>query len=175
MRPPPPLPPPPAAPPRPAGPPRAAAAHGKAYRSAGWSSRCLAGLLAGVLAAGACRAEIVVIVSAKNPLKALSGEQAADLFLGKAADFPNGAKAVPIDQSEGSPVRDQFYQKTSGKAPAQMKAHWARMLFTGRGQPPVESGDNAAIRRLVADSPELVGYIDRSALDSSVKAVLALH
>ena len=144
-------------------------------RAAGWSAALLAGALAGVLAAGACRAEIVVIVSAKNPLKALSGEQAADLFLGKAADFPNGAKAVPIDQSEGSPVRDQFYRKTSGKAPAQMKAHWARMLFTGRGQPPVESGDNAAIRRLVADNPELVGYIDRSALDSSVKAVLALH
>ncbi len=160
-------------------PPAASPAHGAAHRPAGcltgWPAGCLAGLLAGVLAVGACRAEIVVIVSAKNPLKALSGEQAADLFLGKAADFPNGAKAVPIDQSEGSAVRDQFYQKTSGKAPAQMKAHWARMLFTGRGQPPVESGDNAAIRRLVADSPDLVGYIDRSALDGSVKAVLALH
>ncbi|MBA5605893.1 phosphate ABC transporter substrate-binding protein [Duganella sp. FT3S] len=133
-------------------------------------------LLATVLLAGAsCRADVVVIVSARNPLKTLSGEQASDLFLGKSADFPNGLHAVPIDQSEGSPVRDAFYLKTSGKAPAQMKAHWARMLFTGRGQPPVESGDNAAIKRLVADNPNLVGYIDRSALDSSVRAVLSIH
>lgn len=116
-----------------------------------------------------------MIVSARNPLKALSGEQAADLFLGKSADFPNGARAVPIDQSEGSQVRDAFYLKTSGKAPAQMKAHWARMLFTGRGQPPVESGDNAAIKRLVADNPNLIGYIDRGALDPSVRAVLLVH
>lgn len=133
-------------------------------------------LLAAVLLAGAsCRADVVVIVSARNSLKTLSGEQASDLFLGKSADFPNGQHAVPIDQSEGSPVRDAFYLKTSGKAPAQMKAHWARMLFTGRGQPPVESGDNAAIKRLVADNPNLVGYIDRSALDSSVRAVLSIH
>ncbi|MYM95771.1 phosphate ABC transporter substrate-binding protein [Duganella vulcania] len=132
-------------------------------------------LLAALLLAGSCSAEVVVIVSARSPVKALSGEQASDLFLGKAAEFPNGLRAVPIDQSEGSPVRDVFYLRSSGKAPAQMKAYWAHMLFTGRGQPPVESGDSAAIKRLVADNPNLVGYIDRSALDASVRAVLSIH
>lgn len=131
--------------------------------------------LALLLSSAAARAELVVIVSASNPVKAMSYEQAADLFLGKAAEFPNGARAFPLDQSEGSPLRDAFYLKTSGKAPAQMKAHWARMLFTGRGQPPVESGDSAAIRRLVADNPTLIGYIDRGALDPSVHVVLTLR
>jgi len=135
----------------------------------------IAVLAAALLAGSVCRAEVVVIVSARNPVKVLSSEQAADLFLGVSADFPNGLHAVPIDQSEGSPVRDTFYLRSSGKAPAQMKAYWARMLFTGRGQPPVESGDSAAIKRLVADNPNLVGYIDRSALDSSVRAVLTIH
>ena len=120
-------------------------------------------------------AEPVVIVSARSQLRALTLEQAADLFLGNTANFPNGSHAVVLDQSEGSPVRDAFYQRASGKAPAQMKAHWARMLFTGRGQPPVEAGDSAAIKRLVADNPELIGYIDRSALDPSVRAVLSIH
>jgi len=132
-------------------------------------------LAALLLAGGGSRAEVVVIVSARNPVKALSGEQAADLFLGKAVEFPNGQHAVPIDQSEGSPVRNSFYLKSSGKAPAQMKAYWARMLFTGQGQPPVEAGDSEAIKRLVAENPNLVGYIDRSALDPSVRAVLSLH
>lgn len=122
-----------------------------------------------------CLAEPVVIVSARSQLRALTLEQAADLFLGNTANFPNGSHAVVLDQSEGSPVRDAFYQRTSGKAPAQIKAHWARMLFTGRGQPPVEAGDSAAIKRLVADNPELIGYIDRSALDPSVRAVLTIH
>lgn len=134
---------------------------------------CAAALL--LLQCQASHADVVVIVSAKSGLKALSAEQASDLFLGNAAAFPNGVKAVPIDQNEGSPVRNTFYQKCSGKAPAQMNAYWARMLFTGRGQPPVASGDNAAIKRLVADNPGLVGYIDRDALDSSVKPMLTLH
>ena len=121
------------------------------------------------------RADVVVIVSAKSPIKQLSADQASDLFLGKTAEFPNGVKATPLDQSEGSAVRDNFYLKNSGKAPAQMKAHWARMLFTGRGQPPVESGDNDTIKKLVAANPGLIGYIDKDALDSSVRPGLTLH
>jgi len=134
---------------------------------------CAAALV--LLQCHASHADVVVIVSARNPLKALSSEQAADLFLGNVGNFPNGAKAVPIDQGEDSPVRKAFYQKCSGKAPAQMNAYWARMLFTGRGQPPVESGDSDTIKRLVANNPSLIGYIDRDALDSSVKPLLTLH
>jgi hypothetical protein len=35
--------------------------------------------------------------------------------------------------------------------------------------------DSIAVRKLVAANPNLIGYIDRSALDSSVKAVLLAH
>ncbi|WP_374361835.1 phosphate ABC transporter substrate-binding protein [Pseudoduganella danionis] len=121
------------------------------------------------------RAEIIVIVSVKNPVRALSNEQAVDLFLGKNNDFPNGSKAVPLDQSEGAGIRDSFYRKTTGKGPAQMNAHWARMLFTGRAQPPVAVGDSEAVKKLVAADASLIGYIDREALDSSVRAVLSIH
>jgi hypothetical protein len=49
------------------------------------------------------------------------------------------------------------------------------MLFTGRGEPPLESGDNAAVKRMVAANPGLIGYIDRSAMDASVKVLLILR
>lgn len=137
--------------------------------------RALPVLFALALFAGMARADVVVIVSAKSPIKSLSNDQASDLFLGKVADFPNGSKATPLDQNEGSPVRDAFYRKSTGKAPAQMKAHWARMLFTGRAQPPVESGDSESIKKLVAANPGLIGYIDKDALDNSVRPVLVIH
>jgi ABC-type phosphate transport system substrate-binding protein len=135
---------------------------------------CLA-LIGVAMSVGVARAEVMVIVSNKNPTKSLNAEQASDIFLGKAAYFPKGPRAVPIDQNEGSPIRDDFYQKSCGKTSAQMKAHWAKMLFTGRGQPPVESGDSAAIKHLVAENPNLIGYIDRKDLDGSVKPLLILH
>jgi len=135
----------------------------------------LASLILPLLLALPAQAEIIVIVSAKNPVRTLSNEQAVDLFLGKSNNFPNGSKAVPLDQAEGAGIRDSFYRKTTGKGPAQMNAHWARMLFTGRAQPPVAVSDSEAVKKLVAADASLIGYIDRDALDSSVRAVLSLH
>jgi ABC-type phosphate transport system substrate-binding protein len=135
---------------------------------------CLA-LMCFAVALDCARAEVTVIVSNKNPTKSLSADQASDIFLGKAAYFPKGLRAIPIDQDEGSAVRNDFYEKSCGKSSAQMKAHWARMLFTGRAQPPVESGDSEAIKHLVAENPNLIGYIDKKDVDDSVRPVLQLH
>lgn len=35
--------------------------------------------------------------------------------------------------------------------------------------------DNVAVRRLVADNPSMIGYIDRSAIEHSVRPVLVLR
>ncbi|MFZ6850195.1 phosphate ABC transporter substrate-binding protein [Undibacterium sp. RuRC25W] len=134
---------------------------------------CLA-LTCLMLCAFPAQAEVVVIVSTKNSTKSLSIEQVADIFLGKNASFPKGTRATPLDQNETSAARDKFYLQVSGKTSSQMKAHWAKMLFTGRGQPPVESGDSSEIKRLVANNPELVGYIDKKDIDDSVKPMLFL-
>src|SRR5688572_24835426 len=100
--------------------------------------------LLGVIAAfalwtaqAAVRAEDVVpVVSAKSPITALSTAQVADIFLGKTSRFPDGSPAVPLDLAEDSPERDRFYAQYTGKSPAQVKSHWAKIIFTGRGQPP---------------------------------------
>ena len=119
-------------------------------------------------------AEIVVIVSAKSAATALTEEQASDVFLGKNNTLPGGVQAVPLDQTDGTALREQFYSKVSGKTSAQMKAYWSKQIFTGKGQPPKEGGDSAAVRTLVAANPNIVGYIDKSVVDGSVKVVLTL-
>jgi ABC-type phosphate transport system substrate-binding protein len=120
-------------------------------------------------------AELVVIVSARNPLPALSPEQVAAIFLGQAGRFPGGAEAVPLDQRLGSSERDRFYAQVTGKTPVLLKAHWSKMVFTGRGQPPREAVDDGSVRRMVAENPSMIGYIDRSELDPSVRPVLVLR
>jgi ABC-type phosphate transport system substrate-binding protein len=119
--------------------------------------------------------ELVVIVSAKNPVGAMRVDQVADIFLGKVGRFPAGGEAVALDQALGSTLRDEFYAKVAAKSPMLMKAYWTKLIFTGRGQPPKEAPNSAAIRKLVADNPALIGYIDKSELDSSVKPVLLVH
>ncbi|VXB01604.1 phosphate ABC transporter substrate-binding protein [Massilia sp. 9I] len=132
-------------------------------------------LLLAQAASGNASAELVVIVSARNPLPPMSGDQVAAIFLGQAPRFPDGAEVVALDQRLGSNERNLFYAQVTGKSPALLKAHWSKMVFTGRGQPPREAADSAAVRRMVADNPAMIGYIDRSALDASVRPVLVLR
>jgi hypothetical protein len=123
----------------------------------------------------ASAADLVVIVSARSAVSAMRADQVAAIFLGQTARFPDGLEAVPLDQPLGSPLRNEFYQRVASKTPALLKAHWSKMVFTGRGQPPAEVLDSAAVRRRVADNPELIGYIERGALDASVRQVLMVR
>jgi len=131
-------------------------------------------VLAGTPAGPAGAAELVVIVSARNPVAALRADQVAAIFLGQSVRFPDGVEAVPLDLPLGSALRDEFYARVASKTPALLKAHWSKMVFTGRGQPPGEARDSTMMRRRVAENPELIGYIERGALDASVRPVLVL-
>jgi ABC-type phosphate transport system substrate-binding protein len=139
------------------------------------STRLLAAVLLASCAALAQAGDLVVIVSARSPVEALRPEQVAAIFLAQSPRFPNGAVASALDQAVGSLERDQFYLRVAGKTPALLKVYWSKMVFTGRGQPPRELVGSAAVRRAVAEDPALIGYIEREALDPSVRPVLLLH
>lgn len=126
-----------------------------------------------ILPAGAL-AETVVVVSSKSPAASLSAEQVADIFLGRLATLPGSGPAVPVDQPEGAAVREDFYSKVTGKTAAQLKAHWAKQIFTGKGQPPKEVADANGIKKLIAENPNIVGYMGRQDVDASVKVLFSV-
>jgi ABC-type phosphate transport system substrate-binding protein len=134
-------------------------------------SRLVAIGLALSLSCTVVEADVVAVVSVKNPVTALDKSQVADIFLGKASRFPNGVQAVPIDQAEGLAVRDEFYGKVFGKTAAQLKAYWSRIIFTGRGQPPPSVSSSIEMKKRISDNPAAIGYIDRSLVDDSVRVV----
>ena len=117
-------------------------------------------------------ADVVVIVSAKSPVVNLSADQVSKIFLGKSTSFPNHDPAYPIDQPQGSAVRDEFYAKVVHKDASQLAAYWAKIIFTGEGRPPKLVAGDKAVVKVIADNPDAIGYIDSSALNHSVRAVL---
>ena len=128
-------------------------------------------LCASMVAAGAS-ADVVVVVSARSGVTSLSAGQITKIFLDKTDTLPNGEKAVPIDQAEGSQIRDEFYSKVLNKNSSRISAYWAKVIFAGKGHPPKQMEGNVSVRRAVADNPNAIGYIDRSTVDSSVRIVL---
>jgi ABC-type phosphate transport system substrate-binding protein len=136
------------------------------------AGRAVAGLALG-LAATAALAEVVAVVSANSPLAPMLDKGGVvDIFLGRTSRFPDGRRAVPIDQAEGSAARAEFYSRFAGKSPAQIKAHWSKIVFTGRGQPPHEVADTAELKRHLAEDPNAIGYLDQNMVDASLKVVL---
>ena len=127
-----------------------------------------------VITTSVVSAHTVVVVSVHNPVDTLTQSQVADIFLARTNTFPNGKDAVPIDQIDTAPARDLFYRDISGKSPAQLKAYWSTLIFTGRGDPPRQVRDATAVKKVLNDTLTAVGYLDDSALDSSVKVVLVL-
>jgi ABC-type phosphate transport system substrate-binding protein len=126
---------------------------------------------AALLTGGAAQAadpEVIVVI--ENPsAPPLTKEQVADLFLGK----NQGMKL--LDQPNSAPVKAIFYQRVSGHDLSQVKATWARLIFTGKAQAPKEVSDAAAVKKAVASDPKAIGYIEKSELDPSVKVALALN
>lgn len=120
-------------------------------------------------------AEVVVIVSAHNPVATLRADQVADIFMGEATRFPDGLEVQALDQVWNTPLRNEFYQKVASRTPALMKAYWTKRIFTGRGQPPRELPSSMAVRKAVAENPGAIGYVDRAAVDASVRVVLVVN
>ena len=115
----------------------------------------------------AAHADDVVVIG--NPASsALTKDQVSDLFLGKSS----GMKLV--DQPASAPIKATFYQQATGHDLSQVKATWSRLIFTGKAQPPKELPDSASIKKAVAADPKTIGYIEKSAVDGSVKVVLDL-
>ena len=115
--------------------------------------------------------DVVPVVSARSSITQLNANQVADIFLGKSSRFPDGTVAMPIDLSEESPLRERFYTVFTGKSPAQLKAHWSKIIFTGRGQPPRQVSGSAEAKKMLADNPNAIAYIDSKDVDKSVRVL----
>jgi ABC-type phosphate transport system substrate-binding protein len=117
------------------------------------------------LFSGSVVAEIAVIVSPGSRISTLSGSEIKAIYLGKSK------KLKAVDQSKGSAIRVDFLSKVVGKSESQFKAYWSKKIFSGKGMPPRVLDSGAAIKRQVASSRNMIGYIDSSEVDDSVKVV----
>lgn len=120
-------------------------------------------------------AQIVVVAGAKSTAAVLTREQASALFLGKSTQLPGAGIPVLIDQVESVDARQIFYSKVTEKTPAQVKAVWSRLVFSGKGSPPKEVANSAEVKRLVNANPDAVGYIEKSAVDATVKVLFSVE
>ena len=116
-------------------------------------------------------AEVAIIVNPANT-GGLDKEAIKRLFLGKQIAFPDGSPASPCAQEEDSAIAEEFNSKVLGRTANQMKAYRSKLIFTGKGVPPIILANDAAVLSNVAGDVKAIGYIDSVNVDASVKVVM---
>jgi len=121
------------------------------------------------LVAGAQAAQADGIAVVMGPSAApITKDQLTNIYLGRTFELK------PIDAPEGNALRDQFYKKLADRDAPQVKSMWSRVVFTGKGQPPIMLPTAAEVKKAVATDPKAIGYIDKAAVDGTVKVVFTL-
>ena len=115
-------------------------------------------------------AAVDVVVHPSNA-NAIDAGEIKKIFTGKTKSFADGSKALPITQADGNPVTDEFNQNVLSKSSSQLKAYWSKLVFTGKGTPPKEAANDAEVVSLVANNPNLIGFVTQGSADGSVKII----
>ena len=116
-------------------------------------------------------AEVVVVVGKNSPMESLNSHEISDIFLGNATALPKIGKVMPLDRSEDR-LRAAFYQDYTGKNLQQIKAHWAKNIFTGRGYPPKVVSSIDELRAILLKNPTAIGYTSPDKVDGSMKILI---
>ncbi|MDX5299441.1 MAG: phosphate ABC transporter substrate-binding protein [Gammaproteobacteria bacterium] len=127
-------------------------------------------VLSGLLVSGVAVAEVAVVVHPSNAAS-LSKDDIERIFLGKVRTFQGGGTVNPMNLAESQSARGEFDQKVLGRNASQLKAYWSKLVFTGKGAPPPEVADAAAMIQAIAADPSGIGYVDAGAVNESVKVV----
>ncbi|MDF2179155.1 phosphate ABC transporter substrate-binding protein [Aliiglaciecola sp. CAU 1673] len=125
---------------------------------------------AGIVFAPALRADIAIIAHPSNN-NSLSAKDVERLFTGKTKSFADGTKAEPLNLVSSQGNREAFDQQYLGRSTTQVSAFWSQQIFTGKGMPPKEVGSDAEMLKEISSNPNAIGYVDRAAVDGSVKVM----
>ncbi|PKI16375.1 phosphate ABC transporter substrate-binding protein [Colwellia sp. 12G3] len=127
-------------------------------------------LLTSLAISHTCYADVSIVVNTANG-GAISDTEISRLFLGKLKKFSDGESAIPINSKAGTAARVVFEEKVLNKSSSQIKAYWSKRVFSGKGNPPTEVDNDAAVLSFVAENTGAIGYVDAASVDGTVKVV----
>ncbi len=118
---------------------------------------------------------MVVVVNPQSGIDQLSKSQVINIFLGHHREFPNGQPAIPADLAPSNSEKSQFYRLLVNKDLDQLAAYWARLVFAGNTQPPIQMSSVQDEIQFVANNKSAIAYMDKRHVDPRVKVVLVLQ
>lgn len=130
--------------------------------------------LALLLISGNASAELAVVANPNSGIEKLSKDEVINIYMGRTRKLPNGLTGMPIDLNNTHHEKMQFYSLLVGKELAEINSYWARLRFSGLGQPPLQVNSMEDAINLVSENKGAIAYIDSKKIDKRVKLILLL-
>lgn len=97
------------------------------------------------------------------------------IFLKQAARWGDGHRALPVDQSVRSPIRQAFCADVLQQEIDQVQGYWYRRMADGVMPPPVKATDEEVVS-YVASTPGAIGYVSAgTSLPDSVREIAVIN
>jgi len=117
---------------------------------------------------------IAIIAGAQAPVSNLTLSEAQQLFSGQLRSV-DGHAVEALDMPGNDSLRNAFYQQLLGRNADQMRAHWARLIFTGKARPPREVAHADEMRTLVTRNSNMIGYLPADKVPADAKVLLIIN
>jgi len=134
---------------------------------------CVAALAVTLLFPAVGRAgDVALIVNPKNPVADLTWAEVVAIFKAEQQHWKAGERIYLILQESGTPERALLLKRVYLMTDVEMKQFWLAKLFRGEiAAFPRVVASSAAAKRIVAQAPNALAFIDAAAVDSTVKAL----
>jgi polar amino acid transport system substrate-binding protein len=115
-------------------------------------------------------APLAVVVSVNSPLRGITRQALAELFLGQRQRLRDGSAPEPVMGNAGA-EREQFFTTVLRRPAAEYRSAWAAQQFGGRRRAPPELAGSDAIKAHLQRHADAIGYLPLSLVDASLRIV----
>ncbi len=116
-------------------------------------------------------AELVVIVNKDNPATTIRAAELRMIYNGGKRTFHHGVSVQPANLTSENPVGRDFFANVLHIDAESYRLFWVRMIFSGKGRPPVEFETEQEAINFVAANKGGLAFVDSANATNAVKTV----
>jgi ABC-type phosphate transport system substrate-binding protein len=114
-----------------------------------------------------------VVVSKDSSINNITKKELSKIFLSKTKRLPTGNKSL-VREHTNKIYQSEFYKLVCNKDEKQLKKYWAKMIFTGRGQPPKKIKSLKKLIEFVQNNKNAISYIPSKYMNDNLKIIMEI-
>ena len=115
--------------------------------------------------------DIIVVANSDIPTDTLAKDEIQSIFLGEIVKWPNN-KMITVVTLKDEALHNRFLKKYIKRTAFQFNNVWRRILFTGKGKPPISVKSEGELLEYVSKTSGAIGYVSSGLMGTKTVKVV---